>query len=441
MKYGKVLHNIKWVIVCKAAQALLQFVVGMLSARYLGPSDYGLIGYAASITSVAIPVMQLGLNMILVREYVDRPEREGEILGTALVINLISAALCIAGIMAFTFAANCGERTTILVCILYSTSLLFQSLEMVQHWFQAKLLSKYASLAMLCSYLVVSAYKICLLIGAKDVRWFALSHAVEYGVSGCFLLLAYRRLGTQKLSFSAKTAAALLSRGKHYILASLMSVGYSSAAGILLKLLSGERENGFFSASLTCLAVAQFVYYAIIDSAQPVILESKKSDQKQYETHLSRLCSVIFYLALCQSMAFAVLAKPIIRLLYGADYLPAVPVLRILIWQIPFAYMGAVRNVWILAEEKYPRLWRIHLWGSLTNIALNLFLIPSFDACGAAVASVLAQIVMNFVTGFAMKDMRPGSRLLLAGLAPGFARNTLRELIKMEDHYGRQKDK
>lgn len=437
MKQKKVLYNIKWIVICKAAQALLQFLVGMLTARYLGPSDYGLIHYAAAVTSVAIPVMQLGLNMILVREYVDKPEEEGKTLGTALLMNLLSAALCIAGIAVFASIANRGERTTILVCILYSTALFFQGMEMVQYWFQAKLLSKYASLAMLCSYLLTSAYKIYLLVTAKDVQWFALSHAVEYGISGCFLLIAYRRTGTQKLSVSLQTAAALLSKGKHYILASLMTVGYGSAAGILLKLMTGERENGFFSASCTCLAVAQFVYYAIIDSAQPVILESKKTDQKQYEAQLSRLYGVIFYLALCQSVVFAALAEPIIRILYGAAYLPAVPVLRILIWQIPFAYMGAVRNVWILAEDKYAHLWRIHGIGALTNITLNFCLIPRWGACGAAAASVLAQIVMNFVTGFAIKEMRPGNRLLLAGLKPGFARkNTM-----MEDDHGRQKDK
>lgn len=430
MKQEKVLQNIRWIVLCKAAQALIQFALGMLTARYLGPSDYGLMSYAASVTAAAIPLMQLGLNMILVREYVDRPEAEGEILGTSLVMNLLSAALCIVGIAAFSCVANSGERTTILVCILYSISLLFQAPEMVQYWFQAKLLSKYASVAMLCAYFAAAAYKAYLLLAAKDIRWFALAHGVEYAVSGCFLLIACRRLGAQKPSFSRKTAAALFSKGKHYILAALMTAGYGSAGGIMLKLLRGERENGFFTASLTCLAVAQFVYYAIIDSARPVILESKKSDPKGYETYLSRLYCVIFCLALAQSVVFAALAGPIIRILYGAPYLPASAALRILVWQIPFAYLGAVRNVWILAEEKYPYLWRIHGIGALTNIALNACLIPRWGACGAAAASVAAQIMMNFVTGFAIKELRPGNRLLLAGIRPAFVRDTLRELIK-----------
>lgn len=52
MLHNKTIQNAKWIIGCKIVQSLLQMVVGMLSARYLGPSNYGLINYAASIVAV-----------------------------------------------------------------------------------------------------------------------------------------------------------------------------------------------------------------------------------------------------------------------------------------------------------------------------------------------------------------------------------------------------
>lgn len=418
---NKLLNNAKWIIVCKAIQSLIQLAVGMLSARYLGPSNYGLINYAAAIVAFVTPIMQLGLPGVLVREYVEQPQNEGAILGTALTMNMVSATVCIIGVTAFASVANAGEPTTILVCALYSTSLFFQAIEMVQYWFQAKLLSKYSSLAMLCSYVVVSAYKIYLLVTSKSVYWFALSHAVEYGVTGIFLLISYRKNGKQKLSFSADIARTMFNKSKYYIASSLMVVAFSSTASILMKLIAGTTENGYFSAAVTCTMVVQFVYAAIIDSARPVILESKKTDQKQFEKNVSRLYCVIVYLALAQSVAFTIFAELIIRILYGADYFASISVLQILIWQTAFFHMGAVRNVWILAEEKYSRLWIINLCGALVNIALNLFLIPLWGACGAAAASVLTQIVANFVIGFIMKDIRPNNYLMLTGLRPQFA--------------------
>ena len=71
---NKTVQNAKWIIGCKIVQSLLQLVVGMLSARYLGPSNYGLISYAASVVAFMVPVMQLGMSATLVQEYLNTPE-------------------------------------------------------------------------------------------------------------------------------------------------------------------------------------------------------------------------------------------------------------------------------------------------------------------------------------------------------------------------------
>ena len=82
--HNKIFNNAKWIIGCKIAQSLIQFLVGTLSARYLGPSNYGLINYAAAIVAIVTPVMTLGFPNTLVQEYVTNPDKEGEIIGTHL---------------------------------------------------------------------------------------------------------------------------------------------------------------------------------------------------------------------------------------------------------------------------------------------------------------------------------------------------------------------
>lgn len=418
MRNNKVFENAKWIIICRVLQSLIQLVVGMLSARYLGPSNYGLINYASSVVAFFIPVMQLGLQSTLVQEYVDKPEREGETLGTSLVMNLVSALACIIGVTAFAMVANRGERTTILVCALYSVSLFFQAIEMLQYWFQAKLLSKYSSLAMLCAYAVVSAYKIYLLASEKSVYWFALSHAVEYGVTGLLLLIAYRKAGSQKLRFSFRTAKEMFAKSRHYIAAMLMVVVFNSTGNVMLKLFFGEAENGYYSAALTCTSITMFVFNAIIDTARPVVLESRQKSRAAFEKNVSLVYGLTTWLSLAQSVGFTLFAGLIVRILYGDSYLPAVPVLQILVWNTAFSYMGYVRNIWILAEGKHKSLFTINLCGALANLALNACLIPGWGACGAALASVFTQIFTNFVMGFILKPIRANNRLLLQGLDP-----------------------
>lgn len=427
MEQNKIYNNAKWIIACKIAQSLIQLVVGMLSARYLGPSNYGLINYAAAITAFFLPVMHLGLDSTLVREYSDKPEQEGRILGTSLMMNMASAVACMIGVTAFASVANPGDTTTILVCMLYSCTLFFQAIEMLQYWFQAKLLSKYSSLAMLCAYVVVSAYKIWLLASGKSIYWFALSHAVEYGVTGVLLLIAYKKKGKQKICFSFRMAKELFYSSRHYIMAMLMVVVYGKIGNILLTLVCGEAENGYFATAVTCTSILVFAFNAIIDTSRPVILESRKKSEESFEKSVSIVYSIIIYLSLAQSIGFTLFAKLIIRILYGEDYMAAVPVLQILVWNSAFSYMGYIRNIWILAEEKHSVLFAINLSGAIASCVLNALMIPVWGACGAAFASVLTQIFTNLAVGFFMKPIRPNNRLLLRGLDP---RNIL-EILKM----------
>lgn len=418
--YAKVFHNAKWIILCRVVQSLLQLVVGMLCARYLGPGDYGLIGYAASLLTFALPLMRLGLNATLVKELVEEPEQEGQIMGTALVLNLLAALAAMAGVYAFATAVNPGDPRTVLVCTLYSLSLIFSAMEMFQYWFQYRLMSGYSAAVMLAAYVAASAYRIFLLARSADVWWFALTNSVDQGIIGVTLILIYHRLGG-RLSFCFKRAAALLAGSRYYLLSALVAVLFQSTDRILLTAMAGTAENGFYCAAVTCATMAQFVFLAITDSFRPVILEAHRDDPVKFGTDVARLYAITFYLSLAQALVLTVGAGWIIALLYGGAYLRAVPVLRVLGWQFVFSCMGVVRNVWILAENRQKYLWRINLLGAMVSIGVNLYMIPRWGALGAAITSLLTQFVMNFLLGFPVKSLRGNNLLMLRGMDPRFA--------------------
>ncbi len=415
---SKIINNAKWIIVCRVIQAILQLVVGMLCARYLGPANYGIINYASSVVAFVLPLMQLGLQATLVQEFIENPQREGKIMGTALVLDLISSVACVILVGAFVSIANFRETETIIVCIIYSFSLIFRAFELFQYWFQYKLLSKFPSIVMLCAYLVVSLYRIFLLITSKSIFWFAVVNSLDYGLIGLALVIIYRKLSDQRLSFSFSLVGSLLSRSKYYILSSMMVTLFHNTDHIMLKLISGDEENGFYTAAITSAAVLQFVYTAIVDSMRPVILSCKKEGSPDYEKNISRLYCVTTYMGLIQALGFTIFAKLIIWILYGEAYFPSISVLQILVWYIAFSYMGTVRNIWILAEGKQSILWKINLTGALLNIIVNAFLIPVWGAIGAAVASLATQIFSNFILGFIIKPLRENNRLLIKGFNP-----------------------
>ena len=139
MNKKSVANNAFWIISIQVVKSLLGMIISMFTARFLGPSNFGLINYASAIVAFVAPIMYLGLNNILVQEVVNNPQKEGEVLGSSITLSGISAFLCMGGIFSFVSIVNRGEKETIIVCALYSILLLFQALELMVYWFQAKL--------------------------------------------------------------------------------------------------------------------------------------------------------------------------------------------------------------------------------------------------------------------------------------------------------------
>ena len=427
---NRVVKNASWIIGCKIMQSLISLVIGLITARYLGPSNYGVISYASSVVAFALPIMQLGLSHTLVKEFVNSPEQEGKILGTSLVINIISSIFCMIGSVSFVMVADAGETETVWVCALYSLTLLFQATEMTQYWFQSKLLSKYPSIATLVAYAVVAFYKVYLLVTQKNVLWFALSNVLDYFLISLILIIIYYKVGTQRLSFSWRLGREMISRSKYYIIPGLMVMIFQHTDRIMIKLMMGEAETGMYSAAITCIGISSFVFSAVIDSARPVILAEKERNPALYEKRIIQLYSIITYMSLAQSVVMTVFSKFIVHILYGDEYSKTAAILSIAVWYVTFSYYGSVRNVWILSEGKQKYLLGINVTGAMANVVLNFILVPILGAVGAAVASLVTQFFTNVIIGFIFKPIRRNNTLMMKGLNPKMMIEMLCGLIR-----------
>lgn len=415
---SKIFKNASWIIICRIFQSILSLLVTMLTARYLGPSNYGVINYAAAIVAFVAPIAQLGLGSIQVQELVDRAEEEGTIIGTTLCMSLASATMCTAGVIAFSTISNRDDVEVVIVCALYSIVLFFQSAELLQFWFQAKYLSKYSAVVSLVAFAVISAYKIFLLIKGLNVYWFAVSNSIDYIIISFALLILYKKLGGKKLQFSISVGKRMLAKSKYYIIANMMVVVFSQTDRIMLQQMLNSAATGLYSAAATCAGMVNFVYTAIIDSFRPMIFENHKHSSKAFQKSVTQLYAVIIYLSLCECIVVTFFAKFIIRLIYGAQYVEAASALMIVAWYTMFSYIGSVRNVWILAENKQKWIWKINLFGALANVVVNYFLIPIWGINGAAVASLVTQIFANVIISYLIKDIRESSRLMVKALNP-----------------------
>lgn len=409
---NKVVQNAGWMIAGRIYQMGLSFVIGLLTARYLGPSNYGLINYAASYTSFFSAFCILGINSIIVKNFVDHPDEEGMTVGSAIGIRMMSSICSLILMIIITVIWDKGERVTHYVVALMGLGTIFQAVDTLNYWFQSRLASKYATIASSIGYTVMMAYKGCLLLLQKNVIWFAASTAVEYFVISLCLYIIYKKHNGPKLCFDWKKVKELLHTSHHFILVSIMIAIYGSTDKIMLKQMMNEAEVGFYATAVTVSGLWCFILAAINDSMYPVILQAFEKDISLFERKCRQLYAIVFYVSVCASVLYMVLAKYIIMILYGETYIPAVGPLRIVTWYIAFSYLGDARNVWIVSYNCQKYLKYIYLGSAIMNILLNGALIPMLGASGAALASVITQISTIMVFPLFIKDLRPNVKLM-----------------------------
>ena len=411
-----VVKNAGWLIAGRIIQMLISLVVGLLTARYLGPSNYGLINYANAYTAFFMAFCTLGINSVLVQEFVNYPEQEGTIIGSTLAMRAISS-FCSAGmIIGIVSIVERDEPTTIAVTALCSIGLLFNIFETFNYWFQSKLQSKVTSIVILVSYAVTALYKVVLLVLNKSVLWFAFSTALDYICIGIFLIIAYKKYQGQRLSFSKEISKRILKKSVPFILPGLMVSIYGYADKFMLKQMLDEASTGYYASATAVCSMWTFVLTAIIDSMYPTIMESYKTDKELFEKKNRQLYAIVFYVSVAVSTFISIFAKPIVSILYGQAYLPAVNPLRVITWYTAFSYLGVARNAWIVCENKQKLLKYIYIVSALSNVILNCFFIPSLGATGAALASLITQILTTLVVPLFIKDIRYNSVLMIEGI-------------------------
>lgn len=407
LKYNRFVTNINWLIFQNVYSMGLSLVVGALSARYLEPANYGLIGYGASLVNLFASVSQLGLDSILVNEIVTNPDKKGKIIGTALCMRVPASVISFICILIMVSVIEPGNTLLWVITALQAFAVICRGYELLNPWFLSELNSKYYVIANIAGQTVVSAWKLMLIAEGASVLWFGASTTVQALVCGGVIVVIFCRLKNFKLSFSLSIAKNLLCKSIHYVLAGIAVAMYTQMDKIMVGKMLGETEVGYYSAAMTIAMLWEFVPQAIINSSSAVILEKKTNSEDEYQEKLKLLFFLISIMGIIVGIGVQIFGKAAVYILYGNQYMEAVSVLKLLVWSTTFAMIGVARNIWSLAENKNKYSPNYTICGSITNLILNTLTIPIWGIQGAAVSTLVAQIVVALVSPLIWKETRP----------------------------------
>lgn len=410
---NKEIKNAGWLIGEQIFQMLLSLIVGIMTARYLGPGNYGALNYTASFVSFFMVFATLGMEGVVIKKIILRPQDEGLYLGSCMLFRIVSSLLGMASVTFLVYLLNPQDNLKVVLVALQSFQLAFRSVQVLDSWFQRHLKSRYVSIGKMIAAIVVAAYKVFLLVNNKSLVWFALSNTLTDIVVAGMMFVFYKHENAQKLKFKVTVGKEVLGESYHFILSGVLSALYSQMDKIMIGQMLQDTDVGLYTTAVSISSMWVFVPTAVINSFRPMIMELKeKGNEYLYKIRLTQLYSFLIWLCIFAAVFISLLAKPIVLILYGEAYMAAVTTLRIAIWLEVFAMIGTARGIWVLCEGKNKYVKYYLGVGTAVNLVLNTILIPVWGIEGAALATLVTQFVSSIVAPSLFIQTRAHTRIV-----------------------------
>lgn len=415
----KVLANTSWLASEKVITMAANLMVTMLLARSLKPEGFGSLSYLLAIIALVGPLTTLGLNAIVTRELINQPQRDETIMATATVFRLIGACvgafICL--LMALTGLGLSGSVDRWAMAMLALANI-FTAFHVIEFWFQAHVAAKSVVRMRVTVVLLFSLAKISAAFSDAGLLVICSLFALEMACLGIgFLVIFYREQVTLKLKKAdVGYGLQLLKQSIWLVLSGIAAVIYLKVDQIMLAQMVNREAVGVYAVAARVSEVWYFFATAIAVSLFPALLKLRQSNVARYQLRLQQICDVLFVASLMLSVVIAIIATPLVRILFGHEYLPAAGILTIHIWASVFIYMRALVSKWLIAEHLLSFSLLSHGLGAIINVIANWFLIPLYGGIGAAWATLVSYLVASYIAFWFAGSTRPIAKVMTHSL-------------------------
>ena len=390
--------NTGWLLFNNVFGMVIALFVGIYVARYLGPANFGLLSYAGSFVGLFSALVTLGLDNIVVRELVKDEKKRDELLGTTFILKIIGSILVLIIIVIAVRFTNNDSFTNLLIFII-AIGTIFQSFNVIQFYFQAKVLSKYTVYAQIFATILCSVIKLLLIHLNMGLIYFAMVTLIQSIILALGFVAMYIKQKLNLFNWRPKfdLARFLLKDSWPLILSGIAISIYMKIDQVMIKNMLDAKAVGNYAVAVRLSEVWYFIPMAITNSLFPAIINAKKQSEELYYARLQRLYDLMVWMVIAVALPVTFLSDWIVKILYGQAYIEAAKVLMIHVWAGVFVASGVVTaNIVIIRNKQIFGLICTTI-GAISNIIFNFLLIYKLNIIGAAIATIIAQIISGFI--------------------------------------------
>lgn len=388
--------NFGWLVAERGWRVAVGLVVSVMITRFLGPADFGLLAFAFSLNAIFGVVVSLGIDDVLARELVRRPDQARSLLWRGLRIKLAGAAVSFPLALLACWLFRPGDMAALALVAWVTAGLFFLPADVVELWYQSQERMRPPALVRQGALSVAALVRVALVIGEAPVWCFAAAVSLELALMAAAFAVLWFRGAKPSVPLPAGAVhpdapvAKLLREGVPLLLSGFLVVITLHADRLLLIRLANENAAGLYAAAARMTELLCILPVALGAAFLPRLAALHASDPEGY-ARTARKAGLVLVAATVVIAALVAIAAPVaIPLILGEAYRSAAEVWRIHVWTLVLVAIVSLRSRLWVVEGRTDWILTISAATAVINIAANCWLIPRWGAVGAAWAGIIA---------------------------------------------------
>lgn len=401
-----IFKNMSWLLISQIIASVCGFIWTILMARYLGVSNYGVLGFAVSVSGILGIIDDLGISAHIVRHVATDNESAPKYLGNIIPFKVLLAAINLIVTPTILFLLKLDEYT-IFITLLFTLEIIFKSYtNSLFGVFQAFEKGNYQGIGNIL--MNVSTFLFILISIYADLGLIGISISYILANLLSFIYTYYvlnRHIVKPKYELDWEFCKKITLLSLPFAVTGILYTIYYSIDLVMLTKLVGSYANGIYNATYKLISVLTLFYSVYTAVIFPVMSKFFKNDKKlliiSYEKSIKYLMLVIIPIA----TGTVFYSLDIIQLIYGHQYDQAASVLSILIWTVCLLFISGASNNLLNASHKETTVTKIYAAAAVFNVALNFIMIPYFSYNGAAITTVLSEVLIVVLQTYVIRKL------------------------------------
>lgn len=406
----RVVRNSAYLFSATGISAGMGMLQGILAARLLGVYGFGLLGTITMFTSVVNKLASFRMNELVIK-YVGHYTEEGDSERAAAVFKAASLVEILTSLVAYLlvflaaplaarlFAKDAAVTTWFQVYgLIVLANLMAESatgfLQIFDRFRRIAVLNVVQSLATLLMIAGIFFYDEILQPGGDPTLAVILAYLAgktlgALGLTVTALIEATRKWGRSwwraPLSLLRGQARELIGFGVNTNLSATINLVNKDAEILWVSFFRGPLEAGYYKLALALANIVQMPVAPLPQATYPELArEISRSRWDNVRAVLRQGSQMAGGYSVLTTIGLILLGPLLIRIVYGAEFLPAYPALVILLVGFIFANTFYWNRIALLAlgQPGYPT--RVNFTAAILKIALALVLLPRYGYLGSA---------------------------------------------------------